>query len=192
MTSPLPLAVPSLVPSNESYLKRLATLLEAGAIAFDRYQPVHVTSSAVIASGDYDRCLLIRHARLGAWLYPGGHIEAKDANPAHAAAREVLEETGLAHLVVLRLVDLDIHEVACRTVGTATHVDMRFGAVAPAGSALQHGSDAAATLWMSRQELIIRTPKSIQRPALRWLDWLATADEAEVEVDKRSGSRCTH
>jgi 8-oxo-dGTP diphosphatase len=41
------------------------------------------------------RVLLIRHARLGTWLPPGGELEAGET-PIEAAARELVEETGLS------------------------------------------------------------------------------------------------
>lgn len=41
-----------------------------------------------------DRVLLHRHARLGRWLPPGGHIEPHEL-PDDAARREVLEEAGI-------------------------------------------------------------------------------------------------
>jgi 8-oxo-dGTP diphosphatase len=40
------------------------------------------------------RLLLVRHAKLGKWLPPGGHIEP-DETPDEAVLREVREETGL-------------------------------------------------------------------------------------------------
>ncbi len=40
------------------------------------------------------KVLLHRHRKLGMWLPPGGHIEPGEL-PDEAAAREVLEETGL-------------------------------------------------------------------------------------------------
>jgi 8-oxo-dGTP pyrophosphatase MutT (NUDIX family) len=40
------------------------------------------------------KVLLIRHKKLGKWLYPGGHMEAGEF-PYEAAIREVKEETGL-------------------------------------------------------------------------------------------------
>jgi len=42
-----------------------------------------------------ERVILHRHAKLGIWLPPGGHIEPHEL-PDEAARREVLEETGLA------------------------------------------------------------------------------------------------
>jgi 8-oxo-dGTP pyrophosphatase MutT (NUDIX family) len=42
-----------------------------------------------------DHVVLHRHAKLGMWLPPGGHIE-RDELPDEAAIREVIEETGIA------------------------------------------------------------------------------------------------
>jgi 8-oxo-dGTP pyrophosphatase MutT (NUDIX family) len=42
-----------------------------------------------------NRVLLHWHAKLGRWLPPGGHIEPNEL-PDEAAAREVIEETGVA------------------------------------------------------------------------------------------------
>jgi 8-oxo-dGTP pyrophosphatase MutT (NUDIX family) len=40
------------------------------------------------------RILLLHHAKLGKWLFPGGHIEENET-PDQAVLREVKEETGL-------------------------------------------------------------------------------------------------
>ncbi|WP_329079820.1 MULTISPECIES: NUDIX hydrolase [unclassified Streptosporangium] len=42
---------------------------------------------------------LIWHPRLESWMLPGGHVEP-DENPAEAAVREVIEETGLVVTLV--------------------------------------------------------------------------------------------
>ena len=39
--------------------------------------------------------LLVKHKKLGVWLYPGGHIERHET-PDEALIREVKEETGLS------------------------------------------------------------------------------------------------
>jgi 8-oxo-dGTP pyrophosphatase MutT (NUDIX family) len=51
--------------------------------------------------GVWKTCMVL-HRKLGKWLPPGGHVEPHE-NPAEAALREALEETGLTvRLVPLR------------------------------------------------------------------------------------------
>jgi ADP-ribose pyrophosphatase YjhB (NUDIX family) len=54
----------------------------------------HLASNAWVFDGEARQLLLIRHRTLG-WVNPGGHLE-QDEEPAAAAARELVEETGLA------------------------------------------------------------------------------------------------
>jgi 8-oxo-dGTP diphosphatase len=58
----------------------------------------HFTASAVVLD-DHDRVLLIHHNKIGLYLYPGGHVDPNE-DPAEAALREVLEETGVKAVVV--------------------------------------------------------------------------------------------
>src|SRR3990167_1627960 len=52
----------------------------------------HFTATVYIISGQ--RLLLHKHAKLGKWLPPGGHVEPNETPP-EAARRETKEETGL-------------------------------------------------------------------------------------------------
>ena len=53
---------------------------------------VHVTGSAIILG---DRGVVLHlHKRMNLWLQPGGHVDAGE-DPADAALREAIEETGL-------------------------------------------------------------------------------------------------
>lgn len=61
--------------------------------------PGHVTTSAFVLSPDHARILLIDHVVIGRWLQPGGHYEP-DANFHASAAREAVEETGVADLTL--------------------------------------------------------------------------------------------
>ena len=54
----------------------------------------HVTASAVLLTAD-GRVLLVHHRALDLWLCPGGHLEPGDSDFSAAAARELMEETGL-------------------------------------------------------------------------------------------------
>ena len=59
--------------------------------------PGHVTTSAFVVSPDHAQILLIDHVVIGRWLQPGGHYEP-DASFHASAAREAVEETGVAEL----------------------------------------------------------------------------------------------
>ena len=77
--------------------RRTLRLLEQGRAALDRrnYEPGHVTASGIVFSPDRAAMLLVYHRRLERWLQPGGHIDLDDDSVMEAAAREVLEETGV-------------------------------------------------------------------------------------------------
>lgn len=51
-----------------------------------------VVASGVLIEGG--KVLLIKHEKLGVWIYPGGHVEP-DETPSEAVRREFFEETGL-------------------------------------------------------------------------------------------------
>ncbi|MBP4044893.1 NUDIX hydrolase [Chromobacterium violaceum] len=53
----------------------------------------HFTASAFVLTPHHE-VLLLRHRKLGVWLYPGGHVERHET-PDEAALREVREETGI-------------------------------------------------------------------------------------------------
>jgi len=94
----------------------------------DRFDPGHFTASGFVVSPDGSALLLIHHRRLDRWLQPGGHIDPEDVSPIAAAAREVLEETGIATEPIRpNLIDLDIHPIPPRTPEPAhEHFDLRF------------------------------------------------------------------
>ncbi|UTH74298.1 NUDIX hydrolase [Chromobacterium sp. IIBBL 290-4] len=54
----------------------------------------HFTASVFVLNPARE-VLLLRHRKLGVWLYPGGHVE-RDETPDQAALRELREETGIA------------------------------------------------------------------------------------------------
>lgn len=57
----------------------------------------HFTATGIVV--DDGRVLLVKHAKLGWWLPPGGHLEA-DEDPVQGVLREVREEAGLDCAVV--------------------------------------------------------------------------------------------
>ena len=52
-----------------------------------------IVAGVLIFSEDGRKVLLVKHRKLGIWIYPGGHIE-KSENPLECAIRESKEETG--------------------------------------------------------------------------------------------------
>ncbi len=95
--------------------------------------PAHLTASALVLTDSADRALLLLHRKAGAWLQPGGHLEAGDRSLAAAALREAAEETGLGP--VLRpaggLVDLHHHGLGAAFGRCREHLDVAFVLTAP-------------------------------------------------------------
>lgn len=79
-------------------------------LARSQFRPGHFTVGAfVVADG---HMLLVHHRRLGIWLEPGGHIDPEDATLEAAAARELIEETGVVGtLDGDGIFDLDVHPI---------------------------------------------------------------------------------
>ncbi len=60
----------------------------------------HLTASAVVLDrGTLSQVLLVHHNAEGKLMFPGGHLEVGE-DPASAAVREVLEETGVLARIV--------------------------------------------------------------------------------------------
>ncbi len=84
--------------SEHDSLRRIRALLEGPGDPFSRahYEPGQLTASGIVVNPERTRTLLIFHAKLQRWLQPDpGHFEPGECDPRLAAAREVLEETGL-------------------------------------------------------------------------------------------------
>jgi 8-oxo-dGTP pyrophosphatase MutT (NUDIX family) len=79
-------------------LELIRMLFECSPDPFSREQftPGHITCSGLVLAPDARRILIVHHRRLGRWLLPGGHVEPFDETIDAAAAREVLEETGIS------------------------------------------------------------------------------------------------
>ncbi|HZI65258.1 MAG TPA: NUDIX domain-containing protein [Thermoanaerobaculia bacterium] len=111
-----------------------------------------MTASAIVAAAGRDAVLLVRHAKLGGWLQPGGHIEPEDDSTFVAATREVREETGLDQLgtpIGQAILDLDVHEIpAIGEEPAHLHFDVKHLLVAEGGAPL-----VAAARWFSTYEI---------------------------------------
>ena len=79
-------------------------------LARDHFNPGHFTVGAFVLAESH--ILMIHHRRLDAWLEPGGHIDAEDHSLETAAARELVEETGVAgRLIDHGIFDVDVHAI---------------------------------------------------------------------------------
>jgi 8-oxo-dGTP pyrophosphatase MutT (NUDIX family) len=117
-------------------------------------RPDHVTASALVMTADTERVLLVRHRKAGLWLQTGGHCEADDPTLAAAAAREALEETGIADLQVDPVpLRLSRHAVPFCSPG-GHHLDVQLLAVAPsdASPVVAEGEDPVA--WFGADDTV--------------------------------------
>jgi 8-oxo-dGTP pyrophosphatase MutT (NUDIX family) len=152
---------------ESAHYEATLALAARGAAALDstRFEPGHVTGSAFVVCRTTERALLIFHRRLARWLQPGGHVEPGELDLRVTAARELIEETGVAlEPEALRVFDIDVHVIpATATAPSHKHFDVRvLGFVdEEIGNA---GSDAEHLHWRSLAELIAPgVDASIQR-----------------------------
>lgn len=115
------------VDAFESFL-----LANPGAILRNRED--HLTVSVMVFTPELSHLLLCFHAKGGVWVQPGGHLEPSDDTLRQAAAREVVEESGVEDLTWVDDAPIDL----TRYTSTATfgacvgHWDLTYAATAPA------------------------------------------------------------
>ncbi len=149
-------------PEDADVVARFARLLEGTPAPFSRgqYDPGHLTCSACLLDAARTSVLLLHHARLGRWLQPGGHAEARDVSPLAGALRELREESGVAAPAPLSgpggsaLVDLDVHEIPARGAEPAhLHYDLRYAFAVERDSALCISAESTALRWVAIERL---------------------------------------
>ncbi|HSC88630.1 MAG TPA: NUDIX hydrolase [Polyangiaceae bacterium] len=137
-------------PLADDHRRALLELIERGQEAFARHHfvPGHFTASAFVLSPDGAELLLIRHAKLGLWLQPGGHIEPDDADLTAAALRELREETSVVEATLLEPhFDVDVHVIPAFGEQPAhLHHDVRILLRASTREIAQ-GDDALDAAW---------------------------------------------
>lgn len=123
--------------------------VEGDSFSRSHFCPGHFTASAFLLSPARDAVLLILHGKLKRWLQPGGHVAPEDATLMAAAARELMEETGVASVASdATLLDVDVHVIpALRGEPEHRHFDVRFLFQAQSLE-VQAGSDAKDVRWV--------------------------------------------
>jgi 8-oxo-dGTP pyrophosphatase MutT (NUDIX family) len=135
-------------------LELIRMLVECSPDPFSREQftPGHITCSGLVLAPDARRILIVHHRRLARWLPPGGHVEPSDATIDAAAAREVLEETGI-FVANGRFAGADVHGIPAKgREPYHLHHDLLFVFRAEA-EALTCSEESRAVAWCAPEEL---------------------------------------
>ncbi len=136
----------------------------------------HFTASAIVFD-DAERVLLVHHNKVGQWLYPGGHIDPNE-DPAQAAQREVLEETGVqtqvisdemfahpavtTHAPPYTIIEMPVTD---SKVGPHHHIDLVYVLSAVSGDLIAQLDEVGSARWVSVADLAtLNTPAEL--PAL--------------------------
>jgi 8-oxo-dGTP pyrophosphatase MutT (NUDIX family) len=136
----------------------------------------HFTASAIVID-DRDRILLVHHNKIGKWLYPGGHIDPNE-DPAQAAQREVLEETGIhthvisdelfahpavtTHAPPYTVIEMDVTDAK---IGTHRHIDLVYVLRATSGELAAQLDEVDGVRWVPLADVAaLDTPAEL--PAL--------------------------
>jgi 8-oxo-dGTP pyrophosphatase MutT (NUDIX family) len=139
---------PDQVMLRQDYLDHLAARPDG---VWRACTPAHLTAGMVVVDPTADHVLLVLHGRIRRWVQPGGHCEEGDASLAAAAAREALEETGLADLRVSgQPLRLSRHGAPCHA---ETHLDVQYLGIAPYGAAPVVSEESVDVRWFGVGDL---------------------------------------
>ena len=129
-----------------------------------------------------DKVLLMLHAKLNKWLFPGGHIDLNE-HPDQALSREVKEETGL-DLIFLQYSDLNQDEdeilklaipfyANVHSVGDHDHYGAYYLCTVRDNCVISN-NESQELKWFTKEEIdnLNNLPKSIEKMAIKALDLL--------------------
>lgn len=153
--------------AQEAFQRRMLDLIERHPLDAHRRTLLegHLTASALVVDAGFERALLTHHRKLDRWLQLGGHCDG-DANLAHVALREAIEESGIPDLAVLPVpIDLDIHAIPARGAEPEHfHYDTRFLVLAPRGAVEVLSEESHALRWIAPRELAaLHADESVRR-----------------------------
>jgi 8-oxo-dGTP pyrophosphatase MutT (NUDIX family) len=141
-------------PEESRFIQPFLQLLEHPRCYHRDHLPGHVTGSAWIVTPDYQKVLLVHHAKLNKWLQPGGHADG-DENILHVALREAEEETGLKiKNPPSSFFDIDIHSIPARKeTREHDHYDIRFMFLANESDSLRISDESNDLKWVGLNDL---------------------------------------
>lgn len=118
--------------------------------------PIHqhyITADAIVFDKSSHRVLLIKRRNnpfQGHWALPGGHLDPEDPSILHAAARELLEETGLK--IELDRFSLVGYWDRVKRDPRGRYVSFAFLAELPSSPLVSGEDDAIEAAWVPVQE----------------------------------------
>jgi len=146
---------PSAFQSERGFIPQFLSLLQSKRCFERTHLPGHLTGSAWIIDESKEHVLLTHHAKLSAWLQPGGHADG-DENILQVAIREAEEETGVKNFSLLQetIFDIDIHPIPQRKDFSAhDHYDIRFLLQADKNEKLIITEESHDLAWIRLDEL---------------------------------------
>lgn len=155
---------------DEKSIELVEMLLRHCLQPFSRhtYSPGHITATGLVLHPDERSIAMVFHRRLERWLLPGGHVEPGDADVEAAAAREVLEETGL-ELGRGRVIGADVHGIPAKVrVGVEVepyhlHHDVLVG-FRTSQTVLTVSEESLEVRWVSPEEFdLYAVPVNVRR-----------------------------
>ncbi|GIH98857.1 NUDIX hydrolase [Planobispora takensis] len=134
--------------------------------------PGHLTATTAVLSHDGEMVLLTLHGKARMWFPMGGHCEPADLSLEAVALREATEESGIPGLRLLPgPLALDKHRVWCHQP-FSHHLDVEYGAVAPAGAEAVISEESMDLRWFPVDEIPDPTDEATRRLARRARDVL--------------------